>query len=156
MAPASWSACLSDAAAMTEEQTVHATCVAWDDAAVLIQGAAGRGKSALGLSLMGMGCTLVADDRVLLLREGGDLIARAPATIRGIIEARGVGILQADCVDRARVVLTVDLDHTETRRLPERRQVMLLRTEIPLIRHIEGPHLASSILQILKAGWSQR
>lgn len=135
---------------------MHATCVAWDRAGVLIRGAAGQGKSSLGLALMGMGCTLVADDRVLLSREDGDLIARAPDTIRGMIEAREIGILQADSLDKARVMLAVDLDQTETERLPPQRQVTLLGTEIPLIRHIEGPHLASSILQILKAGWSQR
>jgi len=55
---------------MPNTQTIHATCVALDGKAVLIQGASGRGKSALGLMLLGMGCVLVADDRVTIHADG--------------------------------------------------------------------------------------
>ncbi len=45
---------------------VHASCVAFGGAGVLILGPSGSGKSALALALMGLGAALVADDRVLL------------------------------------------------------------------------------------------
>ena len=141
---------------MTDHQIVHATCVAWYRRAVLIQGASGSGKSALGLMLMGMGCALVADDRVRLHKAGAQVVATAPDTIRNMIEARHVGLIRADAIDQANVVLAVDMDATAQQRLPERREVTLLGTKIPLIHRADGPHFASSILQILKAGWSER
>ena len=104
--------------------------------------------------LMSMGCALVADDRTLLQRDGSSVIAFCPAPIRGMIEARGIGLLHADSIDAAEIVLVVDLDLESHDRLPHPRTVTLLGCEIPLIGHIQGPHLAPAILQILKAGWS--
>ncbi|MBE0413390.1 serine kinase [Yoonia sp.] len=139
---------------MTGPKTIHATCVALNDRAVLLCGASGRGKSALGLILMGMGCTLVADDRTLLERDGAQVMARCPAPIRGMIEARGIGILAAKHVDRAAVVLVADLDQLSDERLPHRRTTTLLGCEIPLIAGIDGPHFGAAMIQILKSGWS--
>jgi HPr kinase/phosphorylase len=66
---------------ITDGQTVHATCVAWQARAVLIMGRSGQGKSALGLELMSMGCRLIADDRVLLSRLKNQVIASCPDAI---------------------------------------------------------------------------
>lgn len=139
---------------MTGDASIHATCVALDGKAVLIRGASGTGKSVIGLMLMSMGCRLVSDDRTLLRRDGPKVIASCPAPIRGMIEARGIGLLKADSLDAAEIVLVADLDLEIHDRLPPRRTVTLLGCEIPLIGHIQGPHLAPAILQILKAGWS--
>ena len=141
---------------MTGPQTIHGTCIAWDGRAAIITGTSGSGKSALGLMLMGMGCSLIADDRVVIARQSDRLLASAPDTIRGLIEARGIGILNAAVSAQADVALIVDLDETEGERLPERRAVTLLGLDIPLIHRIDGPHLGAAILQILKAGWSDR
>ncbi len=141
---------------MQKVDTVHATCVALDGQGVLITGAAGRGKSALALQLMALGCTLVADDRVHLERKGAAVLARCPGTIAGMIEARGIGILNASHTSHAHVILVVDLNETERERLPARRTVTLLGCEIALICTIQGPHFAAAVLQILKAGWSDR
>ena len=73
---------------------MHATCVAVGPHAALIRGASGRGKSGLALQLLAMGAVLVSDDRTRLWRAGDALMADAPDTIRGRIEARGVGILR--------------------------------------------------------------
>ena len=131
---------------------LHASCVALGDRAVVITGASGSGKSALALSLMGHGATLVADDRTELTRQGAVIIASAPQTIRGLIKARGVGILTADTVARAQVHLMVDLDTPETNRLPPVRQAKLLDLAIPLLHKVESPHFAPAILQYLKSG----
>lgn len=103
---------------------------------------------------MGLGCALVADDRTLLRRVGDQVIATCPAPIRGMIEARGIGLLQADAVAQATVVLVADLDQPIQKRLPHRRTVTLLGCEIPLIGQVRGPHVGPAIMQILKAGWS--
>jgi len=132
------------------------TCVAWDGRAVVIVGASGRGKSALALSLMAFGCTLIADDRVCLTAQDGQLTARPPSTIAGLIEARGIGILRATGLAQAKVVLWVDLDRIETERLPPHRFFTHLGCDVPLIYKVDAPHFAPAILQILKAGWSDR
>jgi len=139
-----------------EQQTVHASCVAWGDAAVLITGASGSGKSSVALQLMAYGCDLVADDRVVLERDGPKLIARCPDTISGLVEARGVGILNAVSVPQAHVELVVDLNEAEQERLPKRRYVELCGLQTPLIHRVADDHFVPAILQVLKAGWSNR
>jgi HPr kinase/phosphorylase len=91
---------------------IHATCVALPEGGVLLRGESGAGKSDLALRLIDGGARLVADDRTELMRDGNRLIARAPATIVGLIEARGVGILRLSpdqLAPEATVVLIVDL-----------------------------------------------
>jgi HPr kinase/phosphorylase len=141
---------------MADPQTVHATCVAWNGNAALIKGDAGQGKSALGLTLMGMGCALLADDRVKLHKIGNQVVGRCQDNIRGLIEARGIGILNADTIDQATIRLVVDLNETEQDRLPARRIVTLCDVDLPLIHRIDGPHFGPAILQFLKAGRSDR
>ncbi|WP_108813519.1 HPr kinase/phosphorylase [Loktanella sp. Alg231-35] len=141
---------------MTAPQIVHATSVAWDGRAVLITGQSGAGKSALGLQLLGLGCTLVADDRVTLTATDGTLTASCPPTIAGLIEARGIGILNAEHIQQASIQLVVDLDSIAEERLPQRRVITLLGCDIPLILGGEGPLFAAAVLQTLKGGWSDR
>ena len=64
-------------------ETLHATCVAIDGRALLIEGRSGAGKSDLALRLIDRGATLVSDDYTRLTRSGDALIASAPETIRG-------------------------------------------------------------------------
>ncbi|MDM8166296.1 HPr kinase/phosphorylase [Roseovarius sp.] len=131
------------------ETIVHASCVARDGRAVLIRGASGSGKSGLALQLMALGAGLVADDRTRLWREGDTLMADAPPAIRGWIEAREVGILTAPPAGPAPVALVIDMDETETDRLPEHRTVTLLGADIPLARKSELTHFPAAILTYL-------
>ncbi len=131
---------------------LHATCVAWKGRAVLIRGVSGAGKSALGLELMAWGCGLVADDRTELRGQEGRLLARCPAAIRGLIEARGVGILRAEAVEEAEVVVVADLGEAEGDRLPPWRSVTLLNVTVPLLRKPLNGTFGGPILQFLKAG----
>ena len=133
-------------------EIVHATCVALNGRALLIRGASGRGKSALALELMGMGAELVADDRVVLTRKGDQVIADAPAPIRGMIEARGIGLLNATPAGPAPVMMVADLDQAETERLPRALTTQLLGREVTLLRAVQAPHFAAALLQYLKAG----
>lgn len=73
----------------------YGTTVAIDGAGVLITGPSGAGKSDLALRLIDRGAKLVSDDQTLILRRGAELIATAPASIRGKLEIRGVGIVDS-------------------------------------------------------------
>lgn len=102
-------------------ETIHASTVAIDGRAVLIEGQSGSGKSDLALRLIDRGAQLVSDDYTLVVRRDGGLIARAPGAIAGRMEVRGLGLLSMPHVDDVPVALIVQLD-AEVLRLPERRQ----------------------------------
>ena len=77
----------------------HGSCAARDGRGVLLLGPPGAGKSDLLLRLLDGGWGLVADDQVLLTRrEGGEgpagLWAEPPRALRGMLEVRGLGILE--------------------------------------------------------------
>jgi HPr kinase/phosphorylase len=86
---------------------VHASCVCRDGAGVLLLGPSGCGKSDLVLRLLECGFLLVADDRVNII----DGIASAPEPLAGLLEVRGLGILELCHVKQSRLVLAVDLSN---------------------------------------------
>jgi HPr kinase/phosphorylase len=131
---------------------LHGSCVALSGRGVLILGPSGTGKSALALVLMAYGCDLVSDDRTDVTLRDGALEATAPDAIEGRIEARGVGLLRADAVKSARLVLAVDLAHLESARLPQPRHYPVLGIGLPLLHRVESAHFPAAILQYLKAG----
>ena len=131
---------------------LHASCVAHHGGGLLILGRSGAGKSTLALDMMALGAGLVADDRTLLRREGDSIMADAPATIRGQIEARGVGILGAAACGPVPLALVVDLDRTEPERLPPHHHHEIMGLALPLVLGAERAHLCSALLQYLAAG----
>ncbi len=135
-----------------EESLLHGSCVSGEGRAVLIVGASGRGKSGLALQLMAFGAKLVSDDQTIVRREGAHVMVSAPDTTRGLIEARGIGILRADPVQNIPLHLVVDLDQTERQRLPHPRQVQVLGKDLPLLFGVDAPHFAAAILQFLRNG----
>lgn len=145
---------MSDRTRPDDTLLVHASTVAWDRRAVVITGASGSGKSTLALELLAYGGTLIADDQTLLRRVGADLIASAPASISGQIEARGVGILNATSQDAGTVALIVDLNHVETSRLPPQRSTSYIGVNLPLIYRSGHVGFGPAILQMLKAARS--
>jgi|SRR5262249_35383121 len=109
---------------------VHASCVklaaatvpfgGYCEDAVLLLGESAAGKSDVALRLIAAGAKLIADDQTALLNEEGRVFAEAPARLRGLMEIRGVGIVNVDCAARAAVILAVRLvDKTLIERLPE-------------------------------------
>ncbi len=103
---------------MTE--TVHATCVAFGDIAILLRGPAGSGKSDLALRLIEAGAVLVADDRVALTAQDGRLVAAAPPALAGLLELRGIGLVGLPHVSGVPVALAVDLvSAQDVERLPD-------------------------------------
>ena len=131
---------------------LHANCVAIDGFGVLIKGASGSGKSALSLQLMALGASLVSDDRTLIETRGDRLWASCPATLRGMIEARGVGILQTPAIERAALTTIIDMDVIETQRLPETRETQIAGISLPVLHKVESYAFPASIVAYIQGG----
>lgn len=99
-------------------ETLHASCVAIDGRAVLIEGRSGSGKSDLALRLIDRGARLVSDDYTVLVRERDRLLAQPPATIAGKIEVRGIGVVDMPHSERVPVALVVCLSE-QVERMPD-------------------------------------
>jgi HPr kinase/phosphorylase len=113
---------------------VHGTSVALGGEGVLLRGPSGSGKSDLALRLIDGGARLIADDQTELHRIGDGLEMRAPATIAGRMEVRGVGILRVPALSAAPLRLVVDLVAPERiERLPEPAFCTLLGLDLPLL-----------------------
>jgi len=131
---------------------LHASCVAVNGRGLLITGPSGAGKSALALRFLALGAQLVADDRTVLTQEQGRLIARCPPALSGLIEARGVGLLNAPALPHCDVALVVDLATPETDRLPPRRSMTLLGATCDLVLASPSDHFPSAVLCYLLHG----
>ncbi len=130
----------------------HGTAVSRGGCGVLMLGASGAGKSRLALQLMALGADLVADDAVHIELNSDGVFLVCPANIRGIIEARGVGLLSVKSVEKAKLAIVVDLNETALSRLPESKTVFLSGQEFPLIAGKNCPDLASVIWCLLGGG----
>ncbi len=97
--------------------TLHGVLMQVRQVGVLLTGASGVGKSELALELLARGHRLIADDATEFSLENGRVIGRCPPLLRGFIEARSLGILNAErlygsqsIIDSAPLDLTVALD----------------------------------------------
>ncbi len=115
---------------MADSTMLHGTCVSVDGEGVLLLGPPGAGKSDLALRLVdqpGLGidgilrdARLVADDQVVITRRGGDLQASAPATLKGKLEIRGLGIAALPAEEDVTLRLAVRLERSaDIERLPD-------------------------------------
>ena len=91
------------------EVNIHASCVAIGSQGVLLLGPSGAGKSDLALRLIDEGAKLVADDRTILFVSRRALHARCPASIKGLLEIRGLGIVELPARTEAKIALVVRL-----------------------------------------------
>lgn len=145
----SWLVCLFDPVTDTGSAVIHANCVALNGRGLLILGASGAGKSSLSLELMSRGFELVADDKTCLEVRDGKVFANAPDALRGLIEARGIGILNADYVRDVPLHLVVDLDQDETDRFPPRRTTEILGLGYPVVHKTDNTLLPAALRQYM-------
>ncbi len=114
-------------------ETLHASTVAIDGRAVMISGPSGSGKSDLALRLIDRGAVLVSDDYTVVMRRGAVLTASAPATIVGMIEVRGIGIIDMPVMVEAPVALLIILDDNVPR-LPEATSTLIAGVLVPVLK----------------------
>jgi serine kinase of HPr protein (carbohydrate metabolism regulator) len=98
---------------------------------VLLEGPSGAGKSDLALRALDQGFRLVADDRVVVWTDAGRLFGRAPDTLSGLIEVRGVDVLRIEPVAYCEIVLVARLQVPE--RIPDSATEAVLGLAIPLL-----------------------
>ncbi|GBQ82879.1 HPr kinase/phosphorylase [Asaia krungthepensis] len=84
---------------------VHGSCASLGDSGVLLTGCSGAGKSSLLLRLIDSGFMLVGDDQIHL---AGKLACPASA-LAGLVEIRGVGLVQMPSAPQTTLVLHVHL-----------------------------------------------
>jgi len=112
---------------MTGNLRIHGTCVAVEGRGALFRGDPGSGKSDLALRLIERGAQLIADDQVLLERDGDGVRAATEPRLHGKLEVRGIGILEVPSVQAAPLLAVFDLcAPEEIPRLPEPEWVELL------------------------------
>lgn len=132
------------------DQTVHASAVALNGVAVLIQGASGSGKSTLALDLMARGGILIADDRVVITATDGGPLLSCPEPLRGLIEARGVGVLKvAAATAPIPLRLVVQITGHPLPRMPDETKTNVAGYEIDLISTHHGRDAASMVMLLL-------
>ena len=131
---------------MADQQLLHATCVSVGTIGLLLTGPPGAGKSDLALRLidqpgLGLGdepkiARLVADDQVILRRDGDRLLASAPPALAGQLEIRGLGIMRVRCCTETQLAAVIRLaPQAEIERLPDlaASRFTLLGLTVPLL-----------------------
>jgi serine kinase of HPr protein (carbohydrate metabolism regulator) len=127
-------------------------------AGVLIEGPSGSGKSDLALRALSEGFRLVADDRVALWTSGGRLYGRAPDALAGLIEVRGLDVVQVEPVAFAEVVLIARLAAPERLPTPASEELLGVRTPRVDVAPFEAtaPAKLSRAMEAFDAGGNGR
>lgn len=131
---------------------IHATLVEFEGKGVLLTGKSGSGKSDVALRIiMDKGAKLVADDRVVLRREGNKIFGKAPDVLAKKLEIRNLGIVEIEnFMETTSICLCVELckDKDSLERLPTNKYIDILGVDIPQI-HLY-PFECSTIHKIIQ------
>ena len=114
----------------------HGSCAAWKKRGVLLIGKPGSGKSDLLLRLTAkQEWLLVADDQVCLRAVGSALSAEAPPSLSGLIEIRGMGVLEGiEVASSVMLSLVVDcVNRDDVPRLPVAREWSRFGIGLPML-----------------------
>lgn len=124
----------------------------------LIVGPSGAGKSDLALRALAQGFRLVADDRVVLWASGDRLFGRAPDSLHGLIEVRGLDVVRVEALPLCEVGLVVRIGTSE--RLPEPALEDILGVRVPAFTtpafEESGPAKLSRALSSFDAAHNRR
>lgn len=131
---------------------LHSTTVAVDDKAAVLLGPSGSGKSTLALRMISLGAVLVSDDQTRFSVDDNCVIAHSIPAIEGMIEVRGMGVLNAPFQTVAIVSLVVDMATIEEERLPPTRSFEILGQKVNLYRKLNSDHFADALVHFLRYG----
>lgn len=111
-------------------ETLAGTTIARHGVGVLIKGASGEGKSDLALRAITVPLLLpneatpatpfqlISDDQTVLTNTDGSLLASAPATLRDMMEVRGIGIVGVKAVSAVPLLLVAEITQGPIDRMP--------------------------------------
>ncbi|MDO8290587.1 MAG: HPr kinase/phosphatase C-terminal domain-containing protein [Parvibaculum sp.] len=117
-------------------ELLYATCILIGGRGVMLRGPSRSGKSDLAYRLMTgpLAARLIADDQTLVTVEGDRLLVHAPETLKGLIELRGLGLLQVPFETRAVLHLVVNLvPRDDVPRIAEPAHFSLCGIDLPMI-----------------------
>lgn len=101
---------------------VHGSCVKFEEKGILIVGPSGSGKSDLALRIIDAGGLLIADDYVEIKTENGQIFGHVPDNIKGLMEVRGIGLINLTYISFIQIDLVLELtNRDEIIRLPEKK-----------------------------------
>jgi HPr kinase/phosphorylase len=124
---------------------MHATCVDINGSGVLIVGRSGSGKSSLAINLLALGSKLVADDQCEIVKNNNRFRVYKPASLPKSIEIRGIGLVSVPMVVETSLDWVVDMDETETERMPDLRFTEIGGYRVPTVFGKNMDELASRI-----------
>jgi HPr kinase/phosphorylase len=114
--------------------------------------ASGSGKSTLIAQAMLHGASLIADDHVILRADGNQLLAEPAPELQGVLELRGLGIIQVAAQNAHPIHLAIELVADEIERLPAPKTTDFLSLSLPFITLPAAPHTpVASLLLYLSA-----
>ena len=112
---------------------VYASCIEFAGTGLLICGKSGAGKSDLCLRLIDAGAQLVSDDQAIIENKNGRLIASCPQNLRGLMEIRGIGIVETPFIPETQIHLKLILRNAaEIERMPVPETENLEGVQIPV------------------------
>ena len=113
---------------------VHGTAVRFEGKGLLIKGPSGSGKSDLALRLIDKGAVLVRDDQQLIRQTDKGLEMATPERLQGLLEVRGVGIVQVPYEVTCQMEMIVTLkERKDIDRLPNTQFDKYFGIQIPKI-----------------------
>ncbi len=127
---------------------IHATAINIKGQGVLFLGDSGSGKSDMALRMITQyGAKLISDDRVNITNIDNNIIATAPENIKGLLEVRGVGIINAPTIDKSQINIAIQLETSFIDRMPEAANYEIEGIALPLIKI--NPFEISSTAKVL-------
>ena len=132
---------------------IQAAAVEIDGRAIVFQGPPGSGKSSLALSLIDRGATLIGDDGATLTRDGEKVIVSPPPNIAGLLEIRGVGIVEMPTSSGAPLALILSLVEEGH---AERHPTMLVEREFHGLPFPVLPFVPGDKAPALRTEWALR
>ncbi|EPE95553.1 HPr kinase/phosphorylase [Rhizobium grahamii] len=140
---------------MDKPSNIHATAIVVGKTGLLFMGPSGWGKSMLAFTCineaqrLGISSALVADDQALLSEVDGSVIAACPASIAGLLELRGTGLVRLPHIASAAMHYAIlPASPTGEKRLPPEgeRTTIAGSIELPVIRLLANTPLPLAIL----------